>query len=488
VSTTPETEAEIVRLHFAEHWKVGTIAAQLGLHPDLVRRVLGIGEARTPDGPPRPTVIDPYREFIQETLTRYPTLRATRLYDMLRERGYRGAVRTLRTYVATVRPRKRREVFLRTETLPGEQAQVDWAYVTKLPVPGGERALWLFVIVLSYSRGLWAEFVFDLSVYSLCRSLVRAAADLGGVTRQWLFDNPKTVVLERVGVAVRFHPVLLELCAAMRVQPRLCAVARPQHKGRVERAIRYLRDRFLAGRTITGIADGNRQLRRFIAEIAHARPHPVLARRTVGEVLAEEHERLLALPDPLPLTDRIEPAAVDSQAFVRLDTNRYSVPPDYGDHTLTLVADDITVRLLDGDTEVACHERCYGRRQVLELPAHRAELVDQRRAAADLKGRDRLLAVTPDFATILGRWALTGPSLAIQVTRAIKLLDLYGDEVFAASVSEIAVRGLRDVSALAVACDRLRRARNQPVPVDILLPAHAIDRDVVPHDLDKYDE
>jgi hypothetical protein len=125
---------------------------------------------------------------------------------------------------------------------------------------------------------------------------------------------------------------------------------------------------------------------------------------------------------------------------------------------------------------------------VLELPAHRAELVDQRRAAADLKGRDRLLAVTPDFATILGRWALTGPSLAIQVTRAIKLLDLYGDEVFAASVSEIAVRGLRDVSALAVACDRLRRARNQPVPVDILLPAHAIDRDVVPHDLDKYDE
>jgi transposase len=89
VSTTPEIEAEIVRLHFAEHWKVGTIAAQLGLHPDLVRRVLGIGEARTPDGPPRPTVLDPYREFIQETLTRYPTLRATRLYDMLRERGYR---------------------------------------------------------------------------------------------------------------------------------------------------------------------------------------------------------------------------------------------------------------------------------------------------------------------------------------------------------------------------------------------------------------
>jgi transposase len=488
VSTTPETEAEIVRLHFAEHWKVGTIAAQLGLHPDLVRRVLGIGEPSTPDGVPRPSMVDPYREFIQQTLDRYPTLRATRLYDMLRERGYRGAVRTLRAYVATVRPRKRREVFLRTETLPGEQAQVDWAYVTKLPVPGGERALWLFVIVLSHSRALWAEFVLDLTVYSLCRSLVRAAAELGGVTRQWLFDNPKIVVLERAGTAVRFHPVLLELCAAMRVQPRLCAVARPQHKGKVERAVRYLRDRFLAGRTITGIADGNRQLQRFIAEIAHQRPHPVVAKRTVGEALAEERERLLALPDPLPGTDRVEPTVVDSQAFVRLETNRYSVPSDFADRTLTMVVDDVTLRVLDGDTEIARHQRSYGRRQVLESPAHRAELLAQRRAAADLKGRDRLISVAPDFTTILARWALTGPSLAIQVTRAIKLLDLYGDEVFAVAVSEIATRGLRDVGALAVACDRLRRTRNQPVPVDIQLPDHVIDHDVVPHDLEKYDE
>lgn len=84
-------------------------------------------------------------------------------------------------------------------------------------------------------------------------------------------------------------------------------------------------------------------------------------------------------------------------------------------------------------------------------------------------------------------WALSGPSLAIQVTRAIKLLDLYGDEVFAAAVAEIVARGLRDTSALAVACDRLRVERRRPVPVDLHLPAHADDRDVVPHDLETYD-
>src|SRR5207245_7265640 len=100
--TTPELEAEIIRLHFAEHWRVGTIAAQLGVHPDVVRRVLGIGCARAAGVPP-PRLCDPYRDFIAETLARYPRLRSTRLHDMLRERGFKGAPRTLREYVAVVR-------------------------------------------------------------------------------------------------------------------------------------------------------------------------------------------------------------------------------------------------------------------------------------------------------------------------------------------------------------------------------------------------
>jgi hypothetical protein len=98
---------QVLRLHYAEHWRV-TIAAQLGVHPDVVRRVLGLGEAR-PEAEPRPRLVDPYRAFIAETLARYPRLRATRLHDMIAQRGYAGAVRTLREYVAEVRP-KRREV------------------------------------------------------------------------------------------------------------------------------------------------------------------------------------------------------------------------------------------------------------------------------------------------------------------------------------------------------------------------------------------
>lgn len=486
MKTTPEIEAEIVRLYYAEHWRVGTIASQLEVHPDVVRRVLGLDGSRPPSRL-RPRLLDPYRGFIDETLARYPRLGATRLHDMLRDRGFAGSVRTLRVHVADVRPRPRREVYLRTETMPGEQAQVDWAHVGKLPFAGGDRALWLFVMVLGHSRALWAEFVLDLTVHSLCRSLVRASTALGGVPRQWLFDNPKTVVLERVGAAIRFHPTLLALCAAMRVEPRLCQVRRPEDKGKVERAIRYLRDRFLAGRTITSVDDGNRALARFVAEIADVRPHAVLAPRTVADVLAGERPRLLPLPAPLPCTDRVEPIHVDRQAFIRFDANRYSVPTTLAERVLTLVADDRTVRVVDGTTCVAEHPRAWGRRQVIELPVHRAALVAERRAARDLKGRDRLRAVVPSFERLLERWDVTGPSLGLRVTRAIKLLDLYGDDVFAAAITDLVERGLADLGTLAMACEKHRKDRRRPVPVELVLPDHLDDADVIPHDLETYD-
>lgn len=481
-----ETEAEIRRLYYAEHWKVGTIATQLGVHTDVVRRVLSsVGGRRSIA---RPRLIDPFMPFVIQTLEQYPRLRASRLYDMLRARGYQGSMRTVREQVRAVRPRPRREAFLRTEPLRAEQAQVDWAYVGKVPVVGGERRLWLFVLELRYSRALWGELVFDLSADGLCRSLVRAAVFFGGMPRQWLFDNPKTVVLERHGASARFHPALMELCGQMHVQPRLCGVARPQHKGGVERAIRYLRDRFLAGRQIHGIEQGNGELLTFLSQIAYQRPHPRQPERTVAQVLAQERPHLLPVPEPLPPTDTVRPVRVDKTAFVRLDTNAYSVPPEHAGQTLTLVCDDRQVRLLDGATEVARHARHWGLRQVIEEPAHRQALLEQRRRARDLKGRDRLRALVPDIDRLLAIWLDAGHVLSAQVMRVGKLLDLYGAEVLTQAVAQMLAQGLRDPGALAVACEQRRRALRRPMPVTVSIPSHVDDREVVPHPLENYDD
>lgn len=482
-----EMESEIRVMHFGEHLPVGTIASQLGVHHEVIERVLGLLEPRAP-APPRALLVDPFRDFIDQTLKRYPRLVATRLHDMLRPRGFKGSVRTLREYVATVRPMPKHEAFLRLSPLIGEQAQVDWAHVGEIGVPGGLRALWLFVMVLAWSRALWAEFVLDLSSWSLLRSLSRACAYFGGSAREWLFDNPKTVVLERHGTAARFQPLLLDLAGQYAVRLRLCGVRKGNEKGRVERQIRYLRERFLAARVIRSVDQGNRELLVFLDEVALPRPHPTLPGRTVRDCLDEERTRLLPLPASPVCTDQVVPVHVDKTAFCRFDTNVYSVPSENVRKTLTLAADDRVVRLLDNASLVASHPRCWGRRQVIEAHEHREAILELKKAAREPKGRDRLRAAVPGIDVLYERWVEVGRNLGSMTARTLKLLDLYGAELLAAAAQQVLERGLHDPGALASICEQHRRAQNAPVPLDLPLASHVHDRDVIPHALETYDE
>jgi transposase len=483
----PETEAEIRRLFFAEHWKRGTIVSQLGIHPDVVNRVTG--NVGMKPGTPRAAacVLDPYKPFVIDTLTQYPRLRSTRLFDMIRERGYAGSLRTLRRYVEGVRPKSKTEAFLRVERLPGEQAQIDWAHVGELTVPGGVRKLWVFLMVLMYSRACFAELVFSLDIHSLRRSLVRAARFFGGVTRQWLFDNPKTVVVQRRGDLVRFHPDLLGVAAELHVHPRVCAPRKPHEKGGVERAVRYFKDRFFAARSFHSIEHGNAQLLEFITNIAHQRPHPRLPDRSVADVFDDERSRLLTLPDPLPNTDVVTPVPVDKTAFICLDSNHYSVPATYASTTLTLVASDTELRLLDGDQQVARHARCWGRQQWMESPAHRAELLQQKRAGRDLKSRDRLRAEVPGAEILLNRWFEAGRNVGSLAAQTLQLLDAYGAAILNDAVAEMISRSTHDTGALAILCEQRRHGPAGP-PIVINFSDHVRERDVIPHDLGAYDD
>lgn len=480
-----ERAAEIRRLFFAEHWKKGTIATQLGVHHDAVERVLGPMGGAPKARHEVPSVLDPYASFIDEVLARYPKLVSTRLYDMLVARGYTGSLRTVTRHVGRVRPRPSSEVFLRTERLPGEQSQIDWGHVGTLRVPGGERALWVFVIVLAFSRALFAELVFDLRVHSVLRSLVHASQHFGGVTRQWLFDNPKTIVLERHGELVRYQPDLLALSAALHVQPRLCGVRKPHHKGGVERAIRYLKDRFFAARHLSSIEQGNVELHRFLAEIAMKRPHPVQRERTVAEVFEDERAHLLALPEPMPAVDHVGPVVVDKTATLRFDTNRYSVPAAHARQTLTLVASDTDVRVLDGAAVVATHARNWGRGQLIEQEDHRASILLTKPGARPAKGRERLRAAVPRIDELLEHWLHDGKNLGSMIARTLKLLELYGERILRRAVDALLERGSHDLGALAVLCDREHRPQRIVLPLE--LGAHVPDRDVVPHDLGEYD-
>ena len=290
----PELRAEIRRLHFAEHWKVGTIAEALHVHHDTVRLAIATEPAR--QALYRPSQLDPFMPLIRETLSQYPRLRATRLHEMLKSRGYPGSAVQVRRLVRLLRPSATPTAYLRLRTLAGEQAQVDWGAFGTLRIGRGTRPLSGFVMVLSYSRAIHAVFTLDQTLESFVRGHVEAFQTFQGVVCTILYDNLKSAVLARQGSAIHFHPRLLELAGHYHFAPRPCAPARGNEKGKVERQIQYLRHAFFAARTFRDLDDLHAQFRTWRDTIAHQRRHPDQPDRTVAEVLAEEQPVLLPLP------------------------------------------------------------------------------------------------------------------------------------------------------------------------------------------------
>jgi transposase len=479
---------EIRRLFFAEHWRVGTIATHLGVHPDTVRRALETDRFARP-AVVRPSLVDPYRAFLQVTLQQYPRLRATRLFEMVQARGYPGSVVQLRRVVRTLRPVPAAEAYLRRTLLPGEEGQVDWGSFGTVTIGRATRRLSAFVLVLSWSRALHAVFTLDQTLESFLRGHVAAFDALGGVPRVLLLDNLKSAVLERQGDAIRFHPRLLELCGHYHCAPRPCAVAAAWEKGRVERAIRYLRDAFFAARTFRDVADLNTQFVQWRDTVAHARRVPGDPTRTVAEALAEEQPRLLPLPaHPFP------PAVVRGMTsgktpYLRFDRNWYSIPHTLVRVPLTLVAEAETVRVLHGTVEVAAHRRSYDAEATVEAPAHLAGLVAAKRQAAGLTRRDRLRQAVPAVATLFERLAGRGEALGPHVTRLHALLADYGAAELATAVTTALERDACGAGSVAYFLERRRRTLRQLPPVPVVLPAdpRVRDLDVPAHPLETYD-
>ncbi|HSQ73348.1 MAG TPA: IS21 family transposase, partial [Rubrivivax sp.] len=355
MTIAPDLVAQILRLYTVEKWRVGTIARQLHVHRDAVRRVLGGNCAPVHTSPLRPSRIDPYRPVILATLAKFPTLTAARLHAMVVERGYVGAGSHFRFLVAGMRPRPAAEAYLRLRTLPGEQAQVDWGHFGHLQIGRARRPLMAFVMVLSHSRMIFLRFFLDARIDAFVRGHVEAFAAFGGVPRVLLYDNLKSAVVERVGDAIRFNPSLLALAGHYRFEPRPVAPARGNEKGRVERAIRYTRDSFFAGRTFTDRDDLNAQARAWCLGLAADRRWREDSACSVRQAFLAEQPRLLALPEhEFALGERLA-ATVGKTPYVRFDLNDYSVPHTHVRRTLAVLADEHTVRILEGADDLARH-------------------------------------------------------------------------------------------------------------------------------------
>ena len=486
---TPEQHAEIRRLYFGEHWKVGTIAAALAVHHDTVRAAIAHDTHTVRRGTCRASGLDPYLPFIRDTLAQYPRLRATRLFEMVRSRGYTGSVVQLRRIVRTIRPTTPPTVYRRLTTLMAEEAQIDWGAFGSVRIGHGLRPLSGFVMVLSYSRALFALFTLDQTLESFLRGHVEAFEAFQGAARTLVYDNVRTAVLERAGTAIRFHPRLLELAGHYHFAPRPCTPYRANEKGKIERQIHYLRQAFFAARTFADVDDLNAQFRRWREDIAHQRPHPEQRDRTVADVFAEEQPRLLPLPAHPFETDVMRPVTSGKTPYVRFDRNHYSIPHTHVRRLVTLLASATTVRVIAGTEEIARHARSYDTGQIIEHEAHIAGLIAATRHANPSSARDRLRLAVPVVATLFERLAARGESLRVHTARLLGLLDDYGPQELAAAVTHALTMDALGAGTIAHLLEQRRRQRRQPPPIRLVLPDHPGVRtlDVTPHRLESYD-
>lgn len=486
-----DESAAILRLHHVEKWPVGTIANQLGRHHDTVERVLAHGGLPVAKQVTRDRLVDPYVPFITATLAKYPRLRASRLWAMVTARGYTGSRSGFRAIVSRLRPRRHAEAYLRRAVLPGEEAQVDWAHFGKITVGRAVRDLFAFVMVLAYSRLRLVHFALRAAMPSFLRGHVEAFRFFGAVPRIILYDNLKSAVLEREGDAVRFHPTLLELAGHYRFEPRACAPYRPNEKGRVERAIRDVREGFFAARAFASIEDLNAQARAWCIEIARDRRVPDAKDKTVAEAFIEDRARMIELPgDEFPVEERVD-VRIGKTPYARFDRNDYSVPHTHVKRSLVVIATDDRVRIIDpaAPTEtLAEHRRSFDRDQRIEQEGHLRALVEEKRRAHQSRGFDRLFAAVPSSRAMMERLADQGANLGAVTSGLLQLLDRIGADTLERAVAEVLARNQLHLRAIHHEVDRLRYeaglrpALTVPVTTDVRANAH-----VRPHALATYD-
>ena len=490
MTLTPELQASILRYYHVEKWRVGTIARQLHVHHSAVRRVLAQAGLPPLDPAPRPAQIDAYLPFIRQTLERFPTLTASRIYAMVRERGYRGSPDHFRHLIALHRPRRAAEAYLRLSTLLAEQGQIDWGHFGYTQIGRARRPLMAFVAVLSWSRQIYLRFFVDARMESFLRGHIGAFEAWQGLPRVLLYDNLKSAVLERQGDAIRFHPTLLAFAAHYRFEPRPVAVARGNEKGRVERAIRYVRESFFAARKYAHLEDLNVQAAQWCNGQAADRICPAARDLHVGEAFRQERPQLIRLPEnPFP-TDEIVAVTVGKTPYVRFDLNDYSVPHTAVGRLLSVRATPQRVRVLDGATLLADHPRSYDRGAQVEDPAHVAQWVAYKRQGRQHRATNRLMQAVPASREFLVRAAARGSNLGALTMGLLRLLERYGATELQAAIEETGQCAAPHPNAVRLVLERRREARHAPPPVVVSLPAHVREKDAIvqPHRLDLYDQ
>lgn len=360
----------------AQGYAKKTIARMLGIGVKTVRRRLAQGGWKPYKREAKAGPLEAYKAML---LGRMPQVlyNARILLQELRELGYKGSYEVIKRFVRPHRAERDRleEATMRFETAPGKQAQVDWGTAVVM-IGGTPRRVQFFVMVLGYSRRIFATATEDQKVQTLLACHEAAFEHLGGRTQEVLYDNPKTICLRREEGRAVYNPVFEDFARHWGYTTKLCQPYRAQTKGKVESGVKYVKGNFLPGRAFESMEHLNRELARWCVEVADLRIHGT-THRIPAEAFVEENLVATRGHRPYVLADAIT-RTVAKDCLVTYRTNRYSVPARHVGKTVDLVANAEELKVFLSGELIAQHALREGRFQVASEKAHYAELFKRR--------------------------------------------------------------------------------------------------------------
>lgn len=407
----------------AKGFSCRSIARQLQVSRETVAKYLADPVSAIRSRKKKPSKLDPYRDLVETMIKECPDVKAPVILQRIREKGFDGGITIVRGMLRKLRGNaKNRQPFIRFESQPGEQVQVDWGHMGTLTYGESRRKLYALAVLEGHSRMLYVFFSHSQQQESLHQGLLEAFTYFDGLPKEVLVDNMLTAVTERVGSIIRFNEAFLDFLGKFSITPRACTVRMPQEKGKVENAIKYIRQNFWPLRQFTDLADMQQQMRHWLDNVANVRKHHTTGKRPVDQL-----HGLHPLPNLLPDCRQVCSLLVHKDFGVRFDTNVYTVPPwAIGKH-VTLKADTARVSVYFKERLIACHTRCWDRRQRIELDIHKEQVKKIKKRLL----RDRQVIVFLSLGEVALQYLkqLTDSGLPIRknIKQLLILQDEYGD-------------------------------------------------------------
>ena len=348
---------------------ISQISRETGYHRNTVRKYLAAQTMPTPASRrPRPSKLDPFKEYIQQRIRDYP-LSAARISREIQEMGFRGKGTIVKDYIREIRPPTSVPAVFRYETNPDVQAQVDWGECGHLDVDGRRRNLYCFSMILGYSRMRYVVFTLSTDTSTLIQCHLDAVDYFGGYTEEILYDNIKTVILKRALRASdhQWNPKFEDFFSHHGFIPRLCNPYCPQTKGKIENTIGYVKRDFLLGGTFSSLDDMNRQLLQWCNRV-NATPHGTTNEIPFDRLHQENLKSITVIPPYL--LRREEHRKISREAYISYLGNRYSVPYRYAgrEAVVEIQSDQLIVRV--GTETVCSHTIVPGHARIIREKEH----------------------------------------------------------------------------------------------------------------------